>query len=163
MNTCFVTGNGQWARQLQDRHNIDILAYDSMDSVPSPYLPGKTETASREESKKYFGEVMQGDENVFQPPDKAKIKGITGRALLIIFPDAGDMAMKCLKSYTSSSTDNDLFIYVGEGRGGANGNDEFFDWLESGEWEILQTLPLNPFGSKGFERLFLFRKVKLQG
>ena len=123
--TC--SGNGQWARQLQDRHNVDIVAFDSMASVPSPFLPGKTAAESREESRKYFAEVMQGDQSIFHPPDRAAARGLTGRALMIVFPDQGEMAYDCLRSK------NDLFIYVGKGRGGAKGSDLLFDWLESGE------------------------------
>lgn len=101
---------------------------------------------------------MQGDERIFHPPDKAAARGLTGRALMIVFPDQGPMAMECLKSYVSSSPSNDLFIYVGEGRGGANGDEALFDWLESGEWTLERALPLKPFGSKGFERFFVFRR-----
>lgn len=138
---------------------MNIIAFDSMTNVPHPYLPNATASQSFEESKKYFGEVMEGDASVFQPPDKAEERGITGRALLIVFPDQGPMAFQCLKSYVSSSPQNDLFIYVGEGRGGANADDALFDWLEGGDWVVQQSVPLKPFGSKGFERLFVFKRT----
>jgi hypothetical protein len=144
---------------LKENKEVNIIAFDSMANVPSPYLPNATPNQSREESKQYFGEVMQGDENLFQPPEVAAERGITGRVLMIVFPDQGPMALNCLKSYVSASPKlNDVFIYVGEGRGGANGDAALFDWLEGGDWLMTQTVALKPFGTKGYERLFVFKK-----
>lgn len=84
-----------------------------------------------------------------------------GRVLLIIFPDPGGMALHCLKNYYQSSKENDTFIYVGEGKGGANGNDAFFDELErSGRWRYVYTCETNPFGDHAFERLFVFQRIR---
>ena len=56
-----------------------------------------------------------------------------------------------------------LVIYVGEGRDGANGDDEFFDLLtKTGEWILVKEMDvLRPPGNKGYEQLFILQR-KLQ-
>lgn len=150
-------GNGQWARQLREAHGVDVVAFDSMQALP---LQGPAYGPHTEAYQRYFySNVLVGDESVFARTDLRNV--LTGRALLLVFPDPGDMAVKCLRSYTASHPSNDLVIYVGEGRGGANGDSALFDWLESGEWFLVDTMPLQPVGSKGYERLFVFKKKKV--
>jgi hypothetical protein len=81
------------------------------------------------------------------------------RVLLLVFPPPGDMALNSIQQYTKFS-ENDTVVYVGEGRGGANGNDKLFDLLESGEWVLLRNIDLSKLSSsKGFERLFLLKRI----
>lgn len=85
---------------------------------------------------------------------------LVGRVLLIVFPDPGGMALQCLKNYSEASEENDTFIYVGEGKGGANGNEAFFNELEKGgQWRCVYSCEMSPFGEYGFERLFVFRRI----
>jgi hypothetical protein len=77
---------------------------------------------------------------------------------LIVFPDPGEMAARCVSKYSSACDANDMFIYVGEGRGGANGSNALFDMLESGEWVLRHTMKVSPLGGKGHERLFVFMR-----
>lgn len=51
------------------------------------------------------------------------------RALLLVYPPPGPMARNCLEAYQGN-----VLFYVGEGRGGANGDAEFFDTLEKVEF-----------------------------
>ena len=61
------------------------------------------------------------------------------------------MAMECLRVYTG-----DWLLYVGEGRGGVNASDEFFDTLEAG-WSCERVIELRPFRGN-FEKLFIMRR-----
>ena len=158
-------GFGQWSRQLVDTYKVDIVAFDNMANLP---LDPRIHHTKTDAYKRYFyqGKVRLGDDKIFQNAKLKEVYKIDGRALMIIFPDPSPMAIDCLEAYTSSSELNDLVIYVGEGRGGANASGAFFDELErvdeSGEpvWELLDTCKLAPFGDKGFERLFIFKKRK---
>ena len=47
-------------------------------------------------------------------------------------------------------------MYVGEGRGGVNASDEFFDGLDAA-WEVTSIIDLDPF-PQCFERLYLLRR-----
>ena len=47
---------------------------------------------------------------------------------MLVYPPPGDMALEVVKQY-SKFEGNDIVIYVGEGRGGANANQEFFDYF----------------------------------
>ena len=77
------------------------------------------------------------------------------------------MAIDTLKAYkemgddtdSDSDSDADCFIYVGEGRNGCNANHAFFDELESSEWDLEKVVHLKSFGGKGFEKLFVWRRV----
>jgi hypothetical protein len=99
-----------------------------------------------------------------------------GRVLMLVYPPPGDMANNCLQLYLdtpsatpqqqpnheshNNTTNNDILIYVGEGRGGANGNDAFFDCLEDGEWILLHEIPVQrPPGNKGYEKLFVLQRI----
>ncbi|KAG9405978.1 hypothetical protein AC1031_003900 [Aphanomyces cochlioides] len=139
-------GHGQWAKQLAEAFSVDTIAFDNMASLP---LRGQVKP-----NPDFSQNVIKGDESVLlHRPD------LRGRVLLLIFPDPGSMASRCLSNYIDSSVKNDTLVYVGEGRGGANADDKFFDMLEtSGEWTLERTLPLEPFGTKGFERFFIFRR-----
>merc|ERR1712060_332038 len=79
-----------------------------------------------------IGSVSHGDEDV--------VREHSDRSLLLVYPNPGPMACKCLENYRGST-----LVYVGEGRGGVNGDDLFFDMLRD-EWklqrtEVVDTLP----------------------
>ncbi|ETW01197.1 hypothetical protein H310_06790 [Aphanomyces invadans] len=133
-------GHGQWAAHLRRSYQVDILAYDNMTALPLSSRP-------------IASGVVDGDESVL-----VTHRHLRGRVLLLVYPDPGPMAFKTLTNYMQSSPSNDALVYVGEGRGGANADSRFFDLLESSSWELESTLALEPFGTKGFERMFVFRR-----
>jgi hypothetical protein len=161
-------GHGQWARALMEafdrrqkskpgnsRKKFDfVLAYDDMSSLPlnthiyNPYTQPHHD---------YFGNVQK-----IQVEDTARLLqswSCRGRALLLVYPSPGDMAINVVRAYTDAAKDNDLIIYVGEGRGGANGSDGLFDFFESGDWILVNVLQVRkPPGDKGFEQLFILQR-----
>lgn len=150
-------GNGQWARKLSGPpYNLDVLAFDDMSAVPlnlALYHPRTKPNADF-----FFQRIRKGDESVLLPGRGGE--ALRGRVLLVVFPDPGPMAANVLSNYARAfPEDNDTFIYVGEGRGGANADGRFFDILEGGEWVCVKTMEIKPFGDKGFERFFIFKKV----
>lgn len=72
-------------------------------------------------------------------------------SLLLVYPPPGDSGLRCLREYRG-----DALAYVGEGKGGANASDAFFDLLNA-EWEVTSILDLDPF-PQCFERLYLLRR-----
>jgi len=91
-------GRGQWQKALADR-GVDIIAFDDMSS-PS-FRQG------------LVGSVSKGSEDVVRAHGK--------RSLLLVYPNPGPMACRCLENYTG-----DTLVYVGEGCGGVNGDPAFF-------------------------------------
>ncbi|EQC33256.1 hypothetical protein SDRG_09238 [Saprolegnia diclina VS20] len=144
-------GNGQWAKQLRAGRGLDVLAFDNMAALPLNPAFFRNTTLNMEFCA---ADVMKGDASIFT---SALAPKLAGRALLIVFPDPGPMARRCVEAYTKSSDENTVFIYVGEGRGGANGDDAFFDVLER-DWVLQQSMGLPSFSKKGYERLFVFTK-----
>ena len=128
---------------------FDVSPLDSLSNFePSPFLN--------------FGSVQKVDSTT----DLSKVLrswACRGRALLMVYPPPGPMAIDTLKIYSEASPENDTIIYVGEGKGGANANDAFFDFLETNGWVLLEILEvLRPPGdkSKGCERLYILQKVR---
>jgi hypothetical protein len=97
--------------------------------------------------------------------------------LLLVFPTPGSsMAVDIVKQY-SKFDGNDVIIYVGEGKGGANANQEFFDFFLNGsnngngndngdrkyKWILMETMEVEDVlgGGKGFEMMFVLKKVKI--
>lgn len=74
-------------------------------------------------------------------------------SLLLVYPAPGDGAVRCMKEYRG-----DALVYVGEGRGGANASDAFFDILDT-EWDVVEIADLDPF-PQCFERLYVLRRRK---
>ncbi|OQR88996.1 hypothetical protein ACHHYP_20278 [Achlya hypogyna] len=144
-------GNGQWAKQLRASRSLDVIAFDNMAALPLNPAFFRNTTLNMEFCAT---DVMRGDARVFSSQLAPKLHG---RALLIVFPDPGPMAAQCVTAYTKSSGDNDTFIYVGEGRGGANADDTFFDLVER-DWVLESTMALPSFSKKGYERLFVFKR-----
>ena len=75
-------------------------------------------------------------------------------------------------STSSTNWKNDIVIYVGEGQGGANANDDFFDYFlgisnnntnnnnSSGSWVLEKVMSVKTCpGDKGYEKLFILRRV----
>ena len=141
-----------------------IVAYDDMSQLPlNTQIYHKYTKPARE----YFFEnvqSMQGQEAV------GLIKN-RGRVLLLVCPPPGSMALEVVKQYTKF-VGNDIVIYVGEGVGGANANDEFFDFFlnhqskEEDEikdkWVLLESIDVEDVlgGGKGFEKLFTLKRIR---
>ena len=87
-----------------------------------------------------------------------------GRILLLVYPSPGPMALTTIQNYIHAwPDDNDTIVYVGEGRGGANGNEDLFDFLENGDWILLNVMNVEPSpGGKGFEKLYILRRRRPQ-
>uniref|UniRef100_A0A7S2ELR4 Methyltransferase domain-containing protein n=1 Tax=Ditylum brightwellii TaxID=49249 RepID=A0A7S2ELR4_9STRA len=166
-------GNGQWARALSDRYdehiqkpeqreqirkNFDfILPYDDKTSLPlSPQIYHKhTKPAAL-----YFHPDVRTSDSANSMLRKWENRG---RVLLLVYPPPGPMALETVKTYVNVCPErNDLVVYVGEGKGGANGNDELFDyWLNSGEWAVVKIMDVRPSpGGKGFEKMFVLKRVR---
>lgn len=170
-------GNGQWARILTDRYEevstdtsssrpkqFDfVLAYDDGSRLP---LNPEVYHSKTQPNHLYFYSKVQPlhadsvESTVKQWPCR-------GRVLLLVYPPAGsDMALQAVKAYDETPTvsakdgsSDKIVVYVGEGRGGANANDAFFDHFEQNEWILDRILPVKSFGiNKGYEQLFIFRK-----
>ena len=44
-----------------------------------------------------------------------------------VYPPPGPMAVETAQAYVNATPENDTIVYVGEGLGGANANNEFFE------------------------------------
>jgi hypothetical protein len=148
-------GHGQWARVLRDLYNIDIVAFDSMTNLPL----ANSDNKGNKSIHKYYYNVIKGNEQLLASKELISKYNIQRRALLLIYPDPSNMAIECLKKYVDIGAANDMVIYAGEGRKGANCNEDFFNELESKRWKLLRTCELMPFGNKGYERLFIFKRI----
>merc|ERR1712226_349362 len=109
----------------------DVLAYDDMSS-PTTHVG-------------MIGRVARGSDDMAREH--------SDRSLLLVYPNPGPMARRCLEKYRGST-----LVYVGEGRGGVNGDDGFFDMLGQ-EWalkttECVDTLP------DSYERLYVLRRLR---
>ena len=163
-------GHGQWARALSEAYEKTqtsaedvkrkkrfdfVLAYDDMSNLPlnthiyNPYTQPHHE---------YFGNVRK----IQNKTDEIKVLqswACRGRALLLVYPPPGDMAEIVVRHYVDAAPENDTVIFVGEGRGGANGSDSLFDYFESGNWVLLKVIDVQrPPGDKGYERLFILQR-----
>lgn len=164
-------GHGQWQKALTDaysreiehgntgkRKNFDFcLAYDNNSNLP---LNTHIYNQYTQPHHDHFGTV-QKVESTIHVEKVLRSWACRGRALLMVYPPPGPMAIDTLKVYADASSDNDTLIYVGEGRGGANGDDAFFDFLENGEWILVDILEvLRPPGDKGCEKLYILYRTR---
>jgi len=167
-------GNGQWARALSDRYkaknmqqsddrsNWDfVLAYDTMEELPlSPQIYN---SRTKPYQEYFYSQVRRCKSH----EDVVKNFTSRGRVLLLVYPSLGSWPLETLKAYigtTAGTTDavNNTLVYVGEGRSGANCNDEFFDYLLNGGWKVEKILDVKASpGGKGFERLYVLTKVSM--
>jgi len=161
-------GHGQWQKALTDayiaahekigkREKFDfVLAYDNNASLPLNTHIYNQYTRPHHD---YFGSVQKIDSTA----DLGRILrswACRGRALLMVYPPPGSMAKETLEIYLEASPDNDTLIYVGEGRGGANGDEAFFDLLENGGWILIDILEVfRPPGDKGYEKLYILHRI----
>ena len=179
-------GNGQWARALNDYYNKSqqsddasniskswdfVLAYDNMEQLPlSPKIyHNKTLPAH-----KYFYDKVQRATHI------DAVQNSRGRVLLLVYPPPGPMAFETVQAYLNSSPgysgsyQNDTVVYVGEGRGGANADDKFFDLFLGGnnaiqhnekdgtkknQWVLEKVMNVHTCpGGKGYEKMFVFKR-----
>eukprot|EP00912_Choanoflagellata_sp_UC4_P000147 UC4_evm6s94 len=122
-------GAGHWNVALKDL-GADIVSFDDFSSIPCPIV-------SRAKIEATDGTTTE--------LKKAKYKH---RTLLLVYPSPGPFAKKCVDSFCGST-----MIYVGEPRGGANADDDFFDEVEK-QFSVIEQLDrdcLNPFAG-GIER-----------
>lgn len=130
-------GAGQWQRALHQKHfpRAQMISFDNGSSVapPADGLPN---------------EVLPGDETEL-------VKAVhSHRTLFLCYPplDADSrLAINALRAYRG-----DRMVYVGEGRGGANAGNAFFEKLER-EWVVEKTIALNPFPTN-HERMFVLSR-----
>jgi hypothetical protein len=175
------SGNGQWARALTDCHvgycertlkqssNSSkyefVQAYDNMEALPlSPEIYHKrTKPANRY----FYPNVKRCDSHI----DVAQGYSSRGRILLLVFPPPAPMALETIKAYVDGAyKENDTVVYVGEGKGGANGDDELFDYFlgktdtssyQTNRWVLLKVMDVKICpGGKGYEKMFVFRRVQ---
>lgn len=112
-------GTGYWASLLREK-GVDILAYDA-------FVPGKDRNEYGHSHT--HTEVLKADSTIaWMYPD---------RALFLCWPPYDDpMATKALKVYRGSTV-----IYIGEGRRGCTGDEEFHKTLDL-EWEEAERIYL---------------------
>ncbi|KAL7540688.1 hypothetical protein ACHAXR_011477 [Thalassiosira sp. AJA248-18] len=177
-------GNGQWARALSDLSQKEqnknssntipkswefILAYDNMEQLP---LSPKVYHKNTVPAKKYFYSKVQQCTHI------DAVQKSRGRALLLVYPPPGPMALETVLAYIEASpgyhdaiNKNDTVIYVGEGIGGANADDAFFDYFlgrddatenedkAKSQWVLDKVMDVHTCpGGKGYEKMFVFRR-----
>lgn len=125
-------GSGHWARSLAGA-GVDIVAYDNMQTLPLPLEPV------------FPVKCTQDTEQV--------IKNHSDRALLLVYPLPGDMALRCVQSYSG-----DTVIYCGEGMGGVNADDAFFVYLEEHFYLCKLVTEFERFGNLSFERMWILKR-----
>jgi hypothetical protein len=165
-------GNGQWARVLSDRYQKEfqnrnnkhwefVLAFDDFSNVP---LDPKMYHSKTQPAHDYFYSKVR---HVRSVKDTLKQWSCRGRILLLVYPPpASNMAVDAVRTYdhvNPHATHPGIIVYVGEGRGGCNANDEFFDYMENPDhgWILEKVLQPISFGSKGYEKMYIFRKILL--
>ena len=160
-------GHGQWARALTEKYAkagesrskaFDfVLAYDDMTELP---LSTKVYHQRTQPANEFFFS------KVLPCSDVASVLrqwSCRGRVLMLVYPPPGNLALETIKCYVELGPENDTVVYVGEGRGGATANDALFDFLEGGDWALIDVRDvLSQPGGKGFEQLFIFRHLSVR-
>jgi hypothetical protein len=167
-------GHGQWSRVLTDRYKQQqkalsslpnttptsskhfdfVLAYDDMSELP---LDARIYNDRTQPYHDFFYSQVRKSHSVESVLQQWQCRS---RVLLLVFPPPGDMAFHAASTYVDvSPVFNDTIVYVGEGRGGANADDAFFDLVESGDWVLVKVMPVQSFGDKGFEKLYVLKRV----
>eukprot|EP00945_MAST-04E_sp_MAST-4E-sp1_P004125 g4125.t1 len=141
-------GAGKWLQAFMTKHypHGDMVGFDNNSSIAPPSASSSDDGHRRD--PKHVSTVQFGDESELLNPAH------THRTLFLCYPpllEDSRLALDALKRYKG-----DTLIYVGEGRGGVNGGESFFDRLEL-EWEVSKSVKLNPFPSN-FERLFVLKR-----
>jgi hypothetical protein len=160
-------GNGQWARALMDRYKESsagqdlyrkkkfdfVLAYDDQSDLPLDQTVFNKKTKIHHDY--FYNKVQRCGADFSNTLRKFECRG---RILLLVYPPPGPMAFQAVDQYISASPMNDTVIFVGEGRGGANANNDLFDLFENGEWVLTNVMNVIPLGSKGYEKLFILKR-----
>ena len=124
-------GSGKWKRRLE-AEGCNVIAYDAATNV----------TFIKEGEK---NGVMRGDHTSIAKHAKE------GRALMLVYPPDGPMACDCLAAYAGNT-----LVYVGEGVGGCNADDDFFhELLQS--WTVVVDMALDPYQGCA-EKLFILKR-----
>ncbi|KAL7519464.1 hypothetical protein ACHAWX_004550 [Stephanocyclus meneghinianus] len=178
-------GNGQWARALTDCHvgycqrNANQTSYDSSNSSSSwEFVQAYDNMKDLPLSPKIYHSKTIPAHRHFYPNVKYcashtdVVKGYSsqGRVLLLVFPPPGPMAIETIQAYVNARKENDTVVYIGEGRGGANGNSELFDYFlgkpygelnaVTEQWVLLKIMDVRTCpGGKGYEKMFVFRRL----
>ncbi|GMI51108.1 hypothetical protein ScalyP_jg10080 [Parmales sp. scaly parma] len=148
-------GNGQWVRHLKDKFRTDILAFDDYSSIPLSLSLYHVNT--KPSNAFFYPDVKRGGgAEIFNHPKLQNY--LKGRVLLMVFPGPDSMAKDTLRSYMEVGPMNDTLVYVGEGREGVNGDSEFFDMLENGDWILIKQIDVVPFGDYGFEKMWVMKR-----
>lgn len=168
-------GHGQWARILTDRYTRQhqqttngtpsttkhfdfVLAFDDNSELP---LDTRIYNERTQPHHDFFYRNVQPCPKIEAVLQQWQCRG---RVLLLVYPPPDtDMAVQAARAYVNTSPLNDTIVYVGEGRGGANGSAAFFDYIESGEWILTKILPVRSFGDKGYEQLYVLKRVARGG
>jgi hypothetical protein len=130
-------GGGHWAAQLLLR-GVAIAAFDNSRTT-APGGGGPTAAL-----------VEDGDHTILARPQ------YTDHALFLCYPPPTDQRAGCMATLALEQYSGDTVVFVGEGRGGANASDEFFDLLDE-EWKCVKVLKLAPF-SQCHEHLFVMKR-----
>lgn len=166
-------GNGQWARAIKDYYErlhkdaiqkalragkrFDfIIPYDDMTNLP---LSPKVYHRFTKPANEYFHQNVQKCTSHIDAVRKWESRG---RILLLVYPPPGPMAVETVRAYVEVYPEgNDTVVYVGEGRNGANGNGDLFDYfLKDNTWVLLSVSDVRPsVGGKGYEKMFVLRRV----
>ena len=176
-NTSRTTTPKQQRSKNNDKHFDFCLAYDDQSNLP---LNTHIYNQYTQPHHDYFGKVHKlggsGSDGSFNNNGNHAAQHVhlrkllsswtcRGRVLMIVYPPPGPMAVDVLNVYLEAAPDNinNTFVYVGEGRGGANGNDDLFDLLENGEWILLKEMDVKkPPGDKGYEKLFVLQRRRME-
>ena len=159
-------GNGQWARAIMEHYKENsaaalypkkkfdfVLAYDDQSELPLDQTVFNKKTKIHHD---YFYDKVKKCGADFN--NTLRQWECRGRVLLLVYPSPGPMAIRAVKQYSAASAMNDTVVFVGEGRGGANANDELFDLFENGEWVLTNVMQVKPLGSKGYEKLYVLKR-----
>lgn len=158
-------GNGQWARALSDRYEQDperkpgfhiVLAYD--DGSQLPLDPSIYHAKTKPAHDYFYPHVQPLLSNNTSIEHTVQQWSCRGRALLLVYPPPGDMAVRTVRAYSAVPQGKHTLVYVGEGRGGANADEDFFRLLEESGWIVTKVLPVKSFGTKGYEKMYILQK-----
>jgi len=183
------SGNGQWARAIRDHYEY-ILKTKVKDGLiqrfgeKSDFIVPVDDMSSLPLSPEIYHQYTKPAHDHFHPNvihstshvDEVRRMTNRGRVLLLVYPPPGPMAIETVKSYVDIySKGNDTVIYCGEGYGGANANDDFFEYFLNFEdknmrdvdegfayrWCVLKVMDILPAcGGKGYEKMFVLQRVR---
>ena len=150
-------GDGQWAKALRAHARlVDVVAFDDGTELPSRFGVDEARSGSRSSSSSGGGSSSSSARHR-QPVVTLGVDGRAAaarhpdRALLLVAPPPGRAAAGWLAAYKGNTV-----VFVGEGRGGANADEEFFATLER-FFTLVRTAPLDPFPG-GCEKLWILQR-----